>query len=175
MTIRWHNVWPFGPIILVIGLLAGAPAATEGAKSLYTYSDDTGTRVITDDYNKIPPAYRTRVTAVTQETDGYNMKDLEHVVQRVSPGREFVIEMPGMSFEQSKIITYAGAIALLCVLAMNFSRSEAIRLLALWSLVLTAIGAPVLVYVADDGAAAIMKNKAQQIQQKHQDRLSQAP
>jgi hypothetical protein len=57
---------------------------------------------------------------------------------------------------------------------MNLSRSQAIRLLALWCLVLTGIGAPVLVYVADDGAAAVMKNKAAQIQQKQQDRLSQA-
>jgi hypothetical protein len=32
----------------------------------------------------------------------------------------------------------------------------------------------VLVYIADDGAARMMKNKAADIQQKQQDRLSQA-
>ena len=79
-----------------------------------------------------------------------------------------------MSFQQSKVITYAGLIALLCFVAMNFSRSEAIRMLALWCLVMTGICAPVLVYIADDGAGTIMKNKAAQIQQKQQDRLSQA-
>jgi hypothetical protein len=173
MTIRSLKVWSFVPVLLFVWLLGDTSASSEGAKPLYSYSDETGTRVITDDYNKIPPAYRSRVTAVTQETDGYT-KDLERVVQRVGSARKFVVEVPGMSFEQSKIITYAGAIALLCMLAMNFSRSEAIRLLALWCLVLTAIGAPVLLYVADDGAAAIMKNKAQQIQQKQQDRLSHA-
>jgi hypothetical protein len=78
-----------------------------------------------------------------------------------------------MSFQQSKIITYAGFIALCCLLAMNLSRSQAVRMLALWCLVLTGIGAPVLVYITDDGAATVMKNKAVQIQQKHQDRLSQ--
>jgi hypothetical protein len=51
---------------------------------------------------------------------------------------------------------------------------EAIRALALWCLVLIGIGAPVLVYIADDGAAAVMKNKAAEIQQKQQDRLSHA-
>jgi hypothetical protein len=79
-----------------------------------------------------------------------------------------------MSFQQSKIITYAGMFGLLCLAAMNLSRSQAIRALALWCLVLTGICTPVLVYTADDGAAAIMKNKAAEIEQKQQDRLSHA-
>ncbi len=80
-----------------------------------------------------------------------------------------------MSFQQSKVITYAGVIALLCILAMNLSRSEAIRVLALWCLLMTGISAPVLIYIADDGAGTIMKSKAAQIQQKQQERLSQVP
>ena len=80
-----------------------------------------------------------------------------------------------MSLQQSKVITYAGIFGLLCLVAMNFSRSEAIRALALWCLVLIGIGAPVLVYIADDGAAAIMKNKAAEIQHKQQNRLSHVP
>ena len=130
-------------------------------------------RVITDNYNKIPPSYRSRATAVEQESEGYTA-DLERVGEIVVSSKGFVFNVPGMSIQQSRIITYAGVIALCCVVAMNLSRSQAIRLLALWCLVLTGIGAPVLVYVADDGAAAVMKNKAAQIQQKQQDRLSQA-
>lgn len=143
------------------------------AKTLYTYTDQSGTRVITDNYNKIPPLHRSRATAVEQESDGY-AAELDRVGKLVSSSKGFVFDVPGMSFQQSKIITYAGIIALCCVVAMNLSRSQAIRLLALWCLVLTGIGAPVLVYVADDGAAAVMKTKAAQIQQKQQDRLSQA-
>ena len=143
------------------------------AKTLYTYTDQSGTRVITDNYNKIPPSYRSRATAVEQESEGYTA-ELERVGEIVVSSKGFVFNVPGMSFQQSKIITYAGVIVLCCVIAMNLSRSQAIRLLALWCLVLTGIGAPVLVYVADDGAAAVMKNKAAQIQQKQQDRLSQA-
>ena len=143
------------------------------AKTLYTYTDQSGTRVITDNYNKIPPSYRSRATAVEQESEGYTA-ELERVGEIVVSSKRFVFNVPGMSFQQSRIITYAGVIALCCVVAMNLSRSQAIRLLALWCLVLTGIGAPVLVYVADDGAAAVMKNKAAQIQQKQQDRLSQA-
>src|SRR6188768_3029714 len=32
------------------------------AKPLYSYADEKGTRIITDDYKKIPPSYRAKVT-----------------------------------------------------------------------------------------------------------------
>ena len=143
------------------------------AKPLYSYTDDKGTRIITDDYNRIPPSYRAKVTTVEQEADG-SAGEIERVGEFVGSAKGFVVSVPGLSFQQSKIITYAGLFGLLCVLAMNLSRSEVIRALALWCLVLTGICAPVLVYIADDGAAAIMKNKAAEIQQKQQDRLSHA-
>ena len=141
------------------------------AKSLYSYTDDRGTRVITDNYDKIPAGYRAKATTVEQESDGL-VGEIERVGEFVGSGKGFVVAVPGMSYQQSKVITYAGLVALLCVLAMNSCRSEALRALALWCLVLTGIGAPVLVYIADDGAATIMKKKAAEIERKQQDRLS---
>jgi hypothetical protein len=165
----------------VLLLCIGGPFASDAfSKTLYSYTDEKGTRVITDDYNHIPPLYRSRVTAVEQEADH---SDAYGAIRRGTTDRigtifrsenGFVIDVPGMSFQQSKVITYAGLIALFCFVAMNFSRSEGIRMLALWCLIMTGICAPVLVYIADDGAGTIMKNKAAQIQQKQQDRLSQA-
>jgi L-asparagine transporter-like permease len=90
----------------------------------------------------------------------------------LDPRRDSSFRCPACRF--SNIITYASLFGLLCLVAMNLSRSEAIRALALWCLVLIGICAPVLVYIADDGAAAVMKNKAAEIQQKQQDRLSHA-
>lgn len=171
MTLRFLRIGAI--VVLFLGLLTTIAASAVSAKTLYSYTDERGTRIITDNYNKIPPSYRARVTAVEQEEEAYGA-DIERVGKLVGSAKGFVVQVPGMSFHQSKIITYAAAIALLCVLAMNFSRSEAIRLLALWCLVLTGIGTPVLVYTADDGAATIMKNKAAEIQQKQQDRLSHA-
>ena len=142
------------------------------AKPLYSYADEKGTRIITDDYNKIPPSYRAKVTTVEQEADG-NVGEIERVSELVGAAKGFV-QVPGMSLQQSKIITYASLFGLLCLVALNLSRSEAIRALALWCLVLIGICAPVLVYIADDGAAAVMQNKAAEIQQKQQDRLSHA-
>jgi hypothetical protein len=159
--------------------LGGLFASEAFCKTLYSYSDERGTRIITDNYNNIPPIYRSRVTAVEQDGDhfdGYvtSFGASNGVGTLIGSGKGFVINVPGMSFQQSKVITYAGVIALLCILAMNLSRSEAIRVLALWCLLMTAIGAPVLVYIADDGAGTIMKKKAIEIEQKQKERLSQA-
>lgn len=167
-------------IILLYVLLismAGPFVSTAFSKTLYSYIDETGTRVITDNYNNIPPMHRSRVTAVEQEGDGNatNPGGTPNGLNRLLGSQTgFVIDVPGMSFQQSKVITYAGVIALLCILAMNLSRSEGIRALALWCLLMTGICAPVLIYIADDGAAAIMKKKAADIEQKQKDRLSVA-
>lgn len=161
-------------VVLFFAVCGGLGAPAVEGKSLYSYTDDKGTRIITDDYTKIPATYRAKVTAVEQEADGY-AGEMERAGKLAGSAKSFVVPVPGMSFQQSKIITYAGIFGVLCLLAMNFSRSEAIRALALWCLVLTGICAPVLVYIADDGAAAIMKNKAAEIERKQQNRLSQAP
>ena len=81
------------------------------AKPLYSYADEKGTRIITDDYNKIPPSYRAKVTTVEQETDGY-VGDIERVSELVGSAKGFVVRVPGMSLQQSKIITYASMFGL---------------------------------------------------------------
>ena len=159
--------------VLLSVLIHGMATPGVEAKTLYSYTDEKGTRVITDNIQKVPPSYRAKVMAVEQEEDGYGA-EMERVGKFVGSAKGFVVQVPGMSFHQSKVITYAAAFGLLCILAMNLSRNEAIRALALWCLVLTGIAVPVLLYIADDGAAAMMKNKAAEIQQKQQDRLSHA-
>ncbi len=168
-----HRIRRAGISMLVAGLLAAVGLSGAYAKALYSYTDDKGTRIITDNYGNIPSAYRAKVTTVEQDTDA-TVGEGERGIEFLGSAKGFVVAVPGMSFQQSKIITYAGIFALVCLFAMNLSRSEAIKALALWCLVLTGICAPVLVYTADDGAAAIMKNKAAAIEKKQQDRLSQA-
>jgi len=166
-------IWRVAIVALLVILTNWISWSGVDAKPLYSYADEKGTRIITDDYNKIPPSYRAKVTTVEQEADGY-VAEIERVGELVGSAKGFVVQVPGMSLQQSKIITYASLFGMLCLVALNLSRSEAIRALALWCLVLIGICAPVLVYIADDGAAAVMKNKAAEIQQKQQDRLSHA-
>jgi len=166
-------IWRVSIVALLVILTNWISWSGVDAKPLYSYADEKGTRIITDDYNKIPPSYRAKVTTVEQEADGY-VAEIERVGELVGSAKGFFVQVPGMSLQQSKIITYASLFGMLCLVALNLSRSEAIRALALWCLVLIGICAPVLVYIADDGAAAVMKNKAAEIQQKQQDRLSHA-
>jgi hypothetical protein len=160
-------------VFLILTSIVGGLESGVDAKPLYSYTDARGTRIITDNYDQIPASYRAKVTTVEQETDSA-IGEIERVSELVGSAKGFVVAVPGMSYQQSKIITYASLLGLLCLVGMNLSRSEAVRMLALWCLVLIGIGAPVLVYIADDGAVAVMKNKAAEIQQKQQDRLSHA-
>jgi hypothetical protein len=179
MMHRAGRHWSIIVLCVLLWSIGGLCASEAFSKTLYSYNDESGTRVITDNYNNIPPLYRSRVTTVEQEGDHFDGfltgrgSGSGRVATIFSSGKGFVIDVPGMSFQQSKVITYAGAIALLCIVAMNLSRSEGIRVLALWCLLMTAICAPVLLYIADDGAGTIMKNKAADIRQKQHDRLSQ--
>lgn len=172
MTLRW-SCRNSTIILVLLALIHVGSVPPADAKPLYSYTDANGTRVITDNYDRIPSAFRAKATTVEQEADSA-AGDTDRVSERRPSSSAFVVSLPGMSFQQSKIITYAGMFGLFCLAAMNLSRSEAIRALALWCLVLTGICTPVLVYSAADGAAAVMKNKAAEIQQKQQDRLSHA-
>jgi hypothetical protein len=81
----------------------------------------------------------------------------------------------GLSPSQSEILTYAGLAAIVLLAAMNLSKGPFIRLLALWCLIMIGLATPVLMYVSNDGPMDIMKNKAAQIEKKHQDRVQQIP
>ena len=86
----------------------------------------------------------------------------------------FTPTISGLSPAQSKILTSAGVIGFICVIAMYLSRSQVIKFLSLWTLVLTGIVTPVLLYTAEGGASDVMK-KATDSAKKQQERLQQAP
>ena len=83
--------------------------------------------------------------------------------------------MAGLTPEQSKIVTYAGVAAVVLLLMMYISKSPFIRLLGLCLLIGIGIGAPVLMYVGDNGPVDMMKNKAAAAGQAQRDRLPQTP
>jgi hypothetical protein len=87
----------------------------------------------------------------------------------------FQINMAGFNEAQSKILTYAGAAAVVLLLMMYMSKSPFLRMLGFCLLIVIGIGAPVLIYVSDGGPMDIMKNKAVTSGQAQQDRLQQAP
>ena len=154
------------------------------ATTIYSYIDEQGTPVMTDNFNTIPERYRTKVKTTEQiATAPQSPSAAGAINERVSKfGRQLrdmvsgaAPNISGLSHSQSEILTYAGLAAIVLLIAMNVMKGQFIRLLALGCLILLGLATPVLMYVSDDGPMDVMKNKASQVEKKHQDRVLQIP
>lgn len=169
-----------GAALIMVNLAMPYAAAAE---TLYSYIDEHGTPVLTDDYNSIPERYRARVKtterSVSQPAQSAPLGAVHNTVTSLTKKVAgtiggFAPEISGLSPAQSKILTSAGVIGFICVIAMYLSRSQVIKFLSLWTLILTGIVTPVLLYTAEGGASDVMK-KASDSAKKQQERLQQAP
>src|SRR5262245_20686200 len=184
---RYHSKpWILAISLLALGsslVLSLAVSKEAVATTIYSYIDEQGTAVITDNVNTIPERYRAKVkttdlaptasqrtsTAGTIHEGITNWgRQLRDMVSGAAPS------ISGFSRSQSQILTYAGLAAIILLIAMYFSKGQMVRLLSMWCLVMLAIGTPVLLYVSDDGPADMMKRKAAAIQGKQDERLKQA-
>ncbi len=177
--------------ILAVWLLAAwgcliMPLASieASAATIYSYIDEQGTPVMTDNFNTIPERYRAKVKTTEQvaaapqrtSTAGTIHEQVSNfggqlrgMVSGAAPN------ISGLSSSQSEILTYAGLAAIVLLVAMNVSKGPFIRLLALGCLIMLGLGTPILMYVSNDGPIDVMKNKASQVEKKHQDRVQQIP
>ncbi len=172
-------------LLAVWGCLVLPLASIEAsATTIYSYIDEQGTPVMTDNFNTIPERYRTKVKATEQiATASQSPATVSAIHERVSNfGRQLrdmvsgaAPNISGLSPSQSRILTYAGLAAIVLLVAMNVMKGQFIRLLAMWCLIMLGLATPVLMYVSDDGPMDVMKNKASQVEKKHQDRVQQIP
>ncbi len=179
---RWIlAVW----LLALWGCLVMPLASIEAsATTIYSYIDEQGTPVMTDNFNAIPEKYRTKVKTTEQVAtasqgtstagtihDGVSNfgRQLRGMVSGAAPN------ISGLSPSQSEILTYAGLAAIVLLVAMNVIKGPFIRLLALGCLIMLGLGTPILMYVTNDGPMDVMKNKASQVEKKHQDRIQQIP
>ena len=171
-----------GVVLLIVTSLTMPYAAS--AETIYSYIDEQGTPVLTDNYNSIPERYRAKVKTterpVSPPVQAAPLGAIHNTVtswgKKITgaiPG--FAPEISGLSPAQSKILTTAGLVGLICVIAMYMSRNQAIKFISLWILIISGIVTPVLLYTAQDGAADAMKAKATDAAKKQQDRLQQVP
>ncbi|TKB94389.1 MAG: hypothetical protein E8D41_04170 [Nitrospira sp.] len=179
---RWiRMVW-----LLTIGGCLVMPLASidAWATTIYSYIDEQGTPVMTDNVNTIPERYRARVKTTEQvATASQRTSTLGTIHERVSNfGRQLreiisgaAPNISGLSPSQSGILTYAGLAAVVLLVAMYVTKGQFIRLLALGCLIMLGLATPVLMYVSDDGPMDVMKNKASQVEKQHQDRVQQIP
>jgi hypothetical protein len=172
--------------MLMIWLLAMPLTSSmeAGATTMYSYIDDQGTPVITDNFNTIPERYRSKVKTTEQISNAPQSASTAGAIhERVTSWQKRVTDMvsravpniSGLSASQSKILTYAGVAAIVLFIAMYMSKGQSIRLLALWCLIMLGLGTPVLLYISNDGPMDVIQKQAAQTEKKHQDRLQQIP
>ena len=172
-------------LLAVWGCLVTPLASIEAsATTMYSYIDEQGTPVMTDNLNTIPERFRARVKTTEQiATTSQRTSTASTINERVSNfGRQLrdmvsgaAPNISGLSHSQSEILTYAGLAAIVLLIAMNVMKGQFIRLLALGCLIILGLATPVLMYVSDDGPMDVMKKKASQVEKKHQDRVQQIP
>ena len=181
--VRW--MLAVGLLAMVSGLLMPLTFSTEaGATTMYSYIDDQGTPVITDNFNTIPERYRAKVKTTEQTSSAPQGTSTTGAIhERVTSWQKRVTDMAsravpnigGLSHSQSQILTYAGIAAIVLFLATYMSKGPGVRLLALWFLIMLGLGTPVLLYVSKDGPMDVIQKQTTQTEKKHQERLQQIP
>jgi len=157
-------------VVMMTWLIPGA-WMDASATTIYSYTDEAGNAVYTDDMRKVPEKYRStgqQFERKAQSSASERVKDFG------SNLRSFRINMDGMSTEQSTVLNYAGGAAVFLLIVMYLSKeSPMIRLLALGLLIVIGIGTPVLIYSGEGGALNVMKNKADEASRAKDSRLKQ--
>ena len=171
-------------ILILINSIASMGLATETwATTIYSYVDDQGNLAYTDTPETIPEKYRARVKtheqrdATSTQPSPSAMQSMKQSVQQTVTERVksmgFSIPslaMEGLTPNQSKILSYAGTIAVILLLIMYLSTSQLVRMLGFCLLVLVGIGAPILMYVDNTGPIGTIKTQASAAGQAQQDR-----
>jgi hypothetical protein len=147
------------------------------AKPLYSYRDNQGTNVITDNYDRIPAQYRAKVFIVEQESDSPNQAGKSpHGVMGLFRGADkriggATIDVPGLTPYQSHALTITGSLALLCFVIRQFSSSQVLRFLSLWGLIMLGLVTPPFIFLSQDGALDVLRGGASKIQTKQLEHL----
>ena len=171
---HWSKLWT---VCVLVGLNIAFLCDLLLAKPLYSYRDAQGTNVITDNYERVPEQYRAKVTTVEQETDWTSQPaEISRGVAGLLKGADnrignAMISVPGLSPYQSHALTITGSLALLCWALRGFSRSQVIRFLALWGLIMLGLVTPVFIYFSQDGPLDILRGEASHIQSKQSEHL----
>ncbi len=185
---------PTAPL-LCLGVLMFFGADPLHAATSYSYIDDRGTPVYTDALETIPEKYRAKVktherpdppppTALQsmQAQVKEQARNLEQQAQQLGERLQLKDKVPslwvpleGMNPAQSRIVTYSAAAAVVLLLMMYLSKSQLVRMLGFCLLIALAIGAPVLMYVSEDGPMDRLKQKATAAGQAQHNRADQIP
>jgi hypothetical protein len=171
----------FGTLLLWISslLLPGTAFAT----TIYSYVDDRGTPVMTDNFENIPERYRAKVRVTEQAPKGASDHSVAVELQQQITGLThnigadfgtFVPTMYGLTHYQSKVLTFGGIAAVVCLLIRLLLRSQVSRFLSLWCLIMLGLSVPALFFTSQDAPLDRLTGQAGSIQEKQQKHLQSA-
>ena len=175
----------FGSLLLYGVGIGSLTVSVADAVTIYSYIDDQGNPVYTDAPETIPEKYRAKVKTHEQPAPapqtpsvvGSVQNTVREQVQKVGfsmPSFKLrEIQFSALSSTQSRILTYAGGIALVLLVIMYLSKNNLTRMLGFCLLILLVIGAPVLMYVSEDGPMDSMKKKANEVDNAQHQRFQQ--
>jgi hypothetical protein len=154
------------------------------ATTIYSYIDEQGTPVLTDNFETIPERYRAKVR-VTEQTPTstskhsaavqlqQKMTDLAHNTDGMLGS--FAPSISGFTPYQSRVLSYGGIAAVFCLLARLFVKGQTFRFLSLWALIMLGLTVPALFFTSLDAPLDRLSGQAGQIQEKQQEHLQHAP
>ena len=181
-TFGWPNGgFLAGLLLLWFGCFMTGPIETAWAAT-YTYVDDKGTVVFTDNKDSIPARYRARVKVLEEGESAKGAGGLiekgatavEQVTGRITDtASRFPITIPGMSPYQSRVLSLAFVAAVLMGGTMLLSGNPAVRFLMRWLLVLLAIGTTATMYFSEGGLTQKAKGTAREMERTQQQKAQQ--
>jgi hypothetical protein len=154
------------------------------ATIIYSYIDDRGTPVLTDNFESIPERYRAKVQPMEQAPKGASDHSAAVRLQQKiagwahNSGTGLVIFTPtiyGLTRYQSQVLSFGGIVAAICLLARIFVRSQVARFLSLWCLIMLGLTVPALLFTSQNAPLDLLSGQAVKIQDKQQEHLQRAP
>ena len=171
-----------GVLILWISSLLLPEIAS--ATTIYSYIDERGTPVLTDNFESIPERYRAKVRVTEQTPQSTSehsaaiklqqkMADWAHGTDGMLGS--FAPSISGLTPYQSRLLSFGGLVAVICLLARLLGRGQAIRFLSLWGLIMLGLTVPALFFTSQDAPLDRLSGQAGKIQEKQQEHLQRAP
>ena len=154
------------------------------ATIIYSYIDERGTAVMTDNYETIPERYRAKVQATEHAPQvAINHSMAARLQQSVSDWAQiaraqfdaFTPSISGLTPYQSHVVSVGGLIGVMCLLARLFVRSQVVHFLSLWCLIMLGLTVPALLFTSQDSALDLFTGRKVKVQEKQQDRLQNLP
>ena len=181
-TFGWPNGGLLASLLLLwFGCFMAGPIENAWAAT-YTYVDDKGTVVFTDNKDNIPARYRARVRVLEE---GESAKGGGGLIEKGTAAVEQVtgkitgtasqspITIPGLSPYQSKVLSLACVAAVLMAGTMLLSGNPAVRFLMRWLLVLLAIGTTATMFFSEGGLAQKATGAAKELERTQQQKSQQ--